>query len=183
MKYVKGDLFDFLDKEKRSVLIPHITNNIGAWGSGFVMALSNRWPIYNENRQPFTQSPEAVYHEHESSKTLGETWVCCTELSFQAGNPKMVCVANMCAQDGIMSMSTGDRKKVNSKPIRYDALATCMEEIGEWILHPTDSPLDMMILAPKFGSLRAGGDWNIIEGMIEEKWKDIDVTIVDYGRV
>ena len=145
--HVKGDCIQAakqLARDGAQVLIPHITNNIGAWGSGFVTALSREW-----------EGPEATYRSSEVGTSLGK--IC---YWGQGG----IIVVNMCAQNGIMSHSTGDRSQVNNKPIRYAALVECMNAIkmhfGE---HRT-------ICAPKFGSDRAGGNWDFIEELIDEIW-------------
>lgn len=55
IRYVIGDA---TQPVKRPAIIIHSCNDQGAWGSGFVVALSNRWP-----------GPEAAYRQ--GSKALG----------------------------------------------------------------------------------------------------------------
>ncbi len=76
-------------------------------------------------------------------------------------------VVNMCAQHDIFG-------KNNLKPIRYAALAQCMTEISRLYVHYNE---EFTILAPKFGSDRAKGNWSFIEELIREIWSDIDVYI------
>lgn len=76
-----------------------------------------------------------------------------------------VIVANMIAQEGI-----GFKNDV--PPIRYEALKSCMLHVKD---HIKDKKI--RIVTPMFGAFLAGGDWTIIEGMIGDIWKDIDVDI------
>ena len=91
------------------------------------------------------------------------------ECSFQKVD-KDIFVANMVAQKGLIS-------KNNPKPIKYWALAKCMLQVGKWAITNNCN-----IIAPKFGSLRAKGNWSFIEELIEEIWLDsgINVTIYEY---
>lgn len=179
MKYVKGDLFDVLDQTTKSVVIPHITNDIGAWGSGFVVALSNRWPYKDEKGNINQCSPEAQYRLNDP--VLGEAHLAMPECrQHDEDTRSVIYVANMCAQTGIMGMSTGPRSKVNKKPIRYEALSACMTQVSVWVQSMKNIGMDTMILAPKFGSLRAGGDWKVIEKMIQDIWDNHEVVIVEY---
>ncbi|RDJ34979.1 MAG: Appr-1-p processing protein [Crenarchaeota archaeon] len=73
-------------------------------------------------------------------------------------------VVNMIAQHEIISM--------NPKPIRYAALAKCMAEVKD-VANGHFSE----IWAPMFGSALAGGNWDFIEELINEIWKDLKVTV------
>lgn len=50
LNYVKGDATSPQGDGTKAIV--HVCNNIGAWGAGFVMAISRRWP-----------EPEAAYRE------------------------------------------------------------------------------------------------------------------------
>jgi len=83
-----------------------------------------------------------------------------------------IMVYNMIAQDGFGS----DVRP----PIRYAALATCMTKLAVG-----SKQYPMHIVAPRFGSGLAGGDWHVIWQLIREVWLDagIRVTVVTYGAV
>lgn len=78
-----------------------------------------------------------------------------------------VCIVNMFAQT-----FGGDR------PLHYNHLVKCMEDIVFYY------GMNDRIVCPKFGSLRAGGDWNFIEKLIEDCWvrQGLDVTVVEYAE-
>lgn len=156
IKYVQGDLFADIDElsKNKKVIVPHIVNNLGIMGSGFVVGLKKKYPRAEEQ-----------YVKWYKNFSLGHTQ--CVAVT------ETVIIANMFAQDGIGGMSKGDFSRV-SKPIKYTALIKCMEMIPECFEHDTE------IVAPKFGSLRSGGTWKFIEELIEEIWADFNVTIYEY---
>lgn len=67
-----------------------------------------------------------------------------------------ITVANMCAQQGIYW-------KNGIPPIRYEALKNCLQQVATYALQHNAT-----IHAPRFGAGLAGGDWNIIQEMINE---------------
>jgi hypothetical protein len=150
IKYVKGDLFEGI-KGKGAIIIPHIVNNIGAWGSGFVIPLAQHFPLAKK-----------YYLEDYKKYQLGD---CQT-----VWNMNNVAVINMFAQEGIAPRTDWNYTFITKPPIRYVALIQAMQQIAKW------SSL-YEIHAPKFGSGLAGGDWNLIEKLIDEIWADFKVTI------
>lgn len=79
-----------------------------------------------------------------------------------------VIIANMIGQSGVG----------NNKPIRYAALVQCMEDVKRKIIESQNSEYIIEeIHAPKFGSDRAGGKWELIEELIQEIWRDFPVVV------
>ena len=80
-----------------------------------------------------------------------------------------IVVANMIGQSGI-GWSAG------RPPIRYGALAGCMERAAIYA-----KKNGMSIHAPRFGAVLAGGNWTDIEWLINKIILpyDVDVTIYD----
>lgn len=146
INHKSGDLFKDLDSYEGKVIIPHIVNDIKAWGSGFVIPLGKHFPISKE-----------MYMKECRKGALGKCQIVVAT--------EKVLVANMFAQSGIAS-------KTNVKPIRYAALVDCMSKVAR-----TAKTMKADIAAPKFGSDRAGGNWEFIEELIGEIWKDLNVTI------
>jgi hypothetical protein len=154
IEYTTGDLFDSVPtRDNRTNIVCHVCNDIGKWGSGFVVPLGRKYP-----------STKITYLAAKDNLTLGKT-------QFVPLLDGKLIVANMIAQHGI-------RKENNKIPLQYDALEKCMLEVADYCKkYP-----DVRILAPKFGSDRAGGDWGKIENIIKKTWTDIDVTIFILGR-
>ena len=67
-----------------------------------------------------------------------------------------ITIANMIAQNGI-------RNPNNKKPINYAALRICLNEVNDFAYRNNAS-----IHMPKIGTGLAGGDWNIIEKIIDD---------------
>lgn len=120
-------------------IIAHICNDKGGWGAGFVLALSKRWVL-----------PEQMYRS-----------IPITELKL--GNVQFVpveddiMVANMIAQHGYKTNANG------KPPIRYGALADALRKVNKKALE-----LNATVHMPRIGSGLAGGDWLVIEQLIEE---------------
>ena len=154
IRYIKGDATMPVD---RPAIIVHICNDVGRWGSGFVMALSQRW-----------KRPEAAYRQWHKEGFLDETF-------FSLGEIQMICVdtdlwvANMIAQ-------SGTRSKRNKKPLRLDALRTCLEKVAE-----KAKELDASVHMPRIGCDRAGGTWKEVGPIVEETLVELPVvTIYDF---
>lgn len=121
--------------------IAHVCNNIGAWGAGFVLAISNRW-----------SAPEKHYlNLKPSERKLGNTHFIQVESD--------IIVVNMIAQNGL-------RTTTNPTPLDYYSLAVCLETMYNKALIENAT-----VHMPKIGSGLGGGDWNKIENIIKEKMK------------
>ena len=154
IKYVKGDATAPKGTDNR--LIIHCCNDIGGWGSGFVLAISKRW-----------KAPEQEYRSwHARNK------------KFELGNIQIVpvaenlAVANMIGQRGIWKRTTD-----SEPPIRYWAIQDALKKVYHYC-----NDNNVSVHAPKFGADRAGGDWPTIENLINIELVDkgIDVTIYEY---
>jgi O-acetyl-ADP-ribose deacetylase (regulator of RNase III) len=137
-------------------LICHICNDRGAWGAGFVVALSRRW-----------REPEENYRDWHNGKNnipfvLGEVQV----VKVEDG----IWVANMLAQHGT-------RLKDGIPPIRYDALESCLEKAAD---HARDVGASLHM--PKIGAGLAGGDWQKIKVIITKvvEAAGVDTTIYEF---
>jgi O-acetyl-ADP-ribose deacetylase (regulator of RNase III) len=137
-------------------IITHICNDIGVWGAGFVMALSKRW-----------REPEAAYLEASKKglMTLGKVQLVRVAPDIQ--------VANMVAQHLVGQDENGE------PCIRYDALITCLRKLSRAISSFKGS---YSVHAPRMGAGLAGGNWRIIEPIIETELcdKGIEVTVYDW---
>jgi O-acetyl-ADP-ribose deacetylase (regulator of RNase III) len=153
IKYVTGDA---TRPEGEGIkFIVHVCNNIGAWGAGFVLALSKRW-----------KEPEEAYRAM-------------SEDEMELGNVRMVgveddiAVGNMIAQEGTGYAADG------TPPIRYYALALALTSVNHAaILHAEYNDEPVSIHMPRIGSGLAGGDWKVIEMIIRE-CTTVPVTVYD----
>ncbi len=160
IKYVKGNLFDLINHSS-NVIIPHICNNVGKWGAGFVLALSKQWP-----KKLKEYSPEYVYGPGRSENHYGLGGV--QYIQTLDGTT----VVNMIAQCGTIGPK-------NRHPIKYDALDNCMKMISTHHRDYYGKEREYEIHAPMFGAGLAGGSWLVIEALIKEHWinRNIPVTI------
>jgi len=160
LRTVEGDVTNpQTTNDNEIAIIPHCCNNENIWGGGFVIALSKKWHL-----------PKKVYENfcerNRSRLILGK--VCYAKIDNH------LVIANMIGQDGIMSED-------NLKPIKYRALMNCMAEVAayiEMIECQTNNPV--VIHCPKFGSLRANGNWDLILELIRELWLENGIDVVIY---
>lgn len=153
IKFMKGDLFKNLPTDKKT-LIPHVNNNLGKWGAGFVLGLSS-----------YDKKPEIEYKNWHKAIFLNN-------LPFKLGEVQIVkcndnvTVANMIGQDGIVSYN-------NSVPIKYWALDKAMCTIrDQWITLQLDE-----IRCPFFGTGLAKGNKDIIQSLINKIWIDASIPV------
>jgi len=148
IRYLKGDA-TAPDAEGVKIIV-HCCNDIGAWGAGFVMALSRKW-----------EEPEREYREWSKygRLTLGE-------VQFVSVGGRTL-IANLVGQRGL-------RGPDNPSPVNYGAIATGMRKVGEKAqLHRAS------IHMPRMGCGLAGGSWDMIEAILKETVGDLPVTVYD----
>ena len=147
---VKGDATEPIGEGIK--IIPHVCNDKGRFGAGFVLALDKKWPGVKETYRDMFERAKGGLGEVSAEKVEDDIYV-----------------VNMIAQHG-----TGEY----GKPIRYGALAFCMEKVGMLVKKFKDASIH----CPKFGSGLSGGDWNFILELIEEMWlnEGINVTIYKF---
>jgi len=137
INYIFGSALEPISKP---AIICHICNNVGAWGAGFVIAISRKW-----------DKPEASYRKWYKS---GYNW--------ELGNVQFVKVendihiANMIAQNNI-SFNSG------SAPIDYKAVRKSLIKLAT-----KATLLNATVHMPRIGCGLAGGKWNEIEVIINE---------------
>jgi len=150
--YRRGDATAPEDPSGGRMIIPHVCNDVGGWGSGFVVALSRRWP-----------EPEAAYRKLYQEHGLQLGWVQMVRVSDR------VAVANMIAQHGL-------RPSFDGIPLDYDALRKCLDGVAQAAVNNKCS-----IHMPRIGAGLAGGDWFRIADIIAETMCDrgLRVTVYD----
>ena len=137
-------------------MIVHVCNNIGAWGKGFVMALSKRWP-----------EPESQYmgwYRERKSNDFGLGAVQFAQVKAD------LWVANMIGQHGI-------RRTKEGPPIRYSAVEKCLAKVALKAV-----ALEASVHMPRIGCGLAGGKWEKIETIITGQLSEKDIAVYVYDR-
>lgn len=146
--FLKGDATRPVGEGNK--IICHICNDIGAWGAGFVLAVSKRW-----------SEPEESYRAMKpKERILGTTMIVPVEDDIS--------VANMIAQRGVHNSPDGQ------PPIRYGAVRACLAAVND-VAFRTGATLHM----PRIGCGLAGGKWSDIEKIIHEV-ATVDVYVYDF---
>ena len=168
IKYVIGDATE--PQGEGLKVIAHICNDAGYWGKGYVNSISDKW-----------EKPEKLYREWFAGElpnaipfALGKVL-----LTYIEDNSR-ISVASMIAQHGIISQYA-----TSSRAVNYGALADCLCILAKTINDANSisrRSLDQYsVHMPRIGAGLGGGDWNIIEELIDFLLvkKGIDVTVYD----
>lgn len=174
--FTKGDATKPIGTDTK--IIVHVCNDVGAWGGGFVLAVSKRW-----------DEPESEYRNWFRNKEGGETETVkyglvenspnnAEEKTFKLGNVQFVkvsediWVANMIGQKGVSSDADG------RPPVRYEAIAECLKKVVHFAKSENAS-----VHMPRIGSGLAGGKWEKIEEIIDRELiaQQVETTVYDFN--
>ena len=144
---------------------------MGAWGRGFVLALSRR------GSQP-ERAYRAWHRNHETPVivNLADTTIS-VPVTFALGEAQLVAVepqglyvANIIGQEGVR------RDGRERSPVRYDAIRLGLERVRFFAIE-----LGASVHMPRIGAGLAGGRWNVVEAIVRDELAthDISVTIYD----
>lgn len=163
--YIRGDATEPIVETGKRV-IAHIVNDEGAWGKGFVNAVSAKWA-----------EPEAYYRKQAKFAKgfkLGEVQWVFVDLDLA--------VCNMIAQHGLYNPK-------NPVPLRYDALDRCLNKLAEGaraVAGMSDGSSSerhkLSVHMPRIGCGLARGDWSRVSELIAENLWDIDVYVYDLEK-
>jgi len=148
IKYLIGDATQPVGAGAK--IIAHCCNDVGAWGAGFVLAISKRWP-----------EPEQSFRASEGIVPLGG-------VQYVEVEPQ-VFVANIIGQHGL------GRDDFGNPPIRYPAISQGLERVANFA-----RSLKASVHMPRMGCGLAGGEWAIIEAIIVETLCAVDVPVFVY---
>ena len=138
-----------------SIIIPHVCNNVNAFGAGFADAIANKYPVVKAN-----------FHVNGAQK-LGYTQF----ITAETRKNNKIIVANMIAQNGLINSK-------NRRPLHYPSLMKCMYDVASFckkLSNDTESKVE--IHSPKFGSGLAGGNWLFIADLIDDIWSNINTFV------
>lgn len=153
IEYRYGYLFQDMNEVSTNIVIAHIVNNVGAFGKGFAATVAEYWPHIRDS-----------YFDNYRSFSLGDI------LMGDAAEGGRLVVANLFAQDGLPGPN-------NHQPIKYMALAQCLDELSETL---DECRVDYEIWMPRIGTGYARGKWEIIEPMIESSLTSKGHKVVVY---
>lgn len=157
IKYINGDATKPIGDGIK--IIAHVCNDIGAWGAGFVLALSAKW-----------STPEESYRRIPARKRkLGYVQF------VPVGNN--IYVANMIGQNNVRINEFG------VPPVRYEAIEVCLRKVVD-IAHTFNNSTDKVsIHIPLIGCGLAGGKWCIMEQVIKAAVpEDMLIVVYDYDH-
>ena len=150
--YLKADAT--VPQAEGNIVIAHICNDIGAWGKGFVLALSKRWKYPEKQyKQWYKQGEGFALGAVQFVKVENDIWV-----------------ANMIGQHHIYKDENGN------PPIRYEAVKKALQQVANFALEN-----NAKVQMPRIGCGLAGGSWDKIEAIINETLleKNIEVFVCD----
>lgn len=150
INFLKGDATYPISNGNK--IITHIVNDKGQWGRGFVLALSARWSKPEEEYRAWFRGERGLHF-------LGAVQYVPVESD--------IWVANVIGQHDIRTID-------DVPPIRYDALRAGLRRVGRFA-----AEIDASIHAPRLGAGLAGGDWNIIESIIDDELWGLKVNVYD----
>ena len=144
-------------------IIVHGVNCQGVMGAGFALTIKNKFPKAYEDYQKISKRSE-----EEPKELLGE-----------------ICVSNASPERKVSDLQTyvihafiQERygRNLEVRYVSYDAVDKAMKHIKMWY---DGHELTTTIGMPKIGSGLGGGDWNVIEAIINHRLKNISVLVYD----
>ena len=137
-----------------SKILVHVCNDIGAWGRGFVVALSRCWPEPEQHYRAWHRGGDSVPFE------LGQ-------VQFVPVSESIV-VANLVGQHGIRSSDS-------SPPVRYEAIRAGLQRVATHA-----QSVNASIHMPRIGCGLAGGSWGVVESIVREELAAKGIVVIVY---
>jgi hypothetical protein len=157
-------------------LILHCCNNEGAWGAGFVLALTKKWPhVEQAYRQWFRDSRVGVRPTPDERVEIMSNHPNQYE-GFHLGAIQVVdagediSVVNMIGQDGC------GKDQYGHAPVRYYAIDECLKKVFQ-IAKERHASIHVPYL---MCCGLAGGTWSYIEMMLNRRLGCFGVTAYEY---
>ena len=152
MKYTTGDLLELFDNDEVQCVL-HVANCQGVMGSGIALQIKEQFP------QAYTAYKKD--EQRNNGLILGSY--------SMAAIREEACIVNLHAQDFY---------GVGSRQLNYEALYNSLEQVAQTLKFANFT--GVIGVPEKMGSDRAGGNWEIVEKIVEVTMKDFDVLIVSY---
>lgn len=157
IKYIKGNALEPVGSGIK--LIVHICNDIGAWGSGFVVAISKKW-----------KTPEQEYRRIPAKKR-------------KLGYVQYIPVENNTYIVNMIAQSRTGNNEFGVPAVRYGAVLVCLQKVVNFAKTLDNGKTLVSIHMPIIGCGLGGGNWNIMETTIKEATENVPVTVYDIGNV
>lgn len=144
--------------DERNAVLVHCCNNIGGWGSGFVLAINNT----------FGYGPRNDYLAM-TERRLGAVRM----VPVDVDDSNVDCIVNLIGQNGV-------RSDDNPTPIDYQALAVGLARMEVLNAVLTRSGISFNpIVMPRIGCGLAGGEWHKVAEIIDFILFKHDVYVYD----
>lgn len=164
IQYVKGDATDPVGYGYK--ILVHCCNDIGAWGAGFVLAVSKKWPNVKKEYDDL-----AYLHKYQKGTNCGTIDLGMVQFVLAEHNKSHnLQVANLIGQRGVAVPVMGRRP-----PICYDAIDIGLEKVAK-----EAERIFATVHMPRMGCGLAGGDWRVIEALIHKNLTDNDIPVFVY---
>lgn len=154
IKYIEGDLLELAEQGQFDAIV-HGCNCFNTMNSGIARQIREKYPI-------------AFFYDCKTEKgdmlKLG-SYTHCIPYEFEYNKSFFT----------IINAYTQYNYGTDSKKVDYDALTLVMRKINFYFK-------GKRIGLPKIGAGLAGGNWNIINKIIEKELIDCDVTVVEYKK-
>ncbi|WP_075342721.1 macro domain-containing protein [Tenacibaculum agarivorans] len=151
IQYRKGDATQPVGEGNK--ILVHICNDIGAWGKGFVLAISKRWKL-PENKY-------RIWYKSKEGFELGAVQFIQVE--------EELWVANVIGQHKIRKDENGN------PPIRYKAIEHGLATVTEKAVL-----INASVHMPRIGCGLAGGKWENIVPILENSLLKNQIQTVVY---
>jgi O-acetyl-ADP-ribose deacetylase (regulator of RNase III) len=183
--YIKGDATSpTANGDRDAVKIGcHICNNQGGWGSGFVVALTNK---YGKK----AGSPEYEYrkwykHEGYDYEDSAQGWI---TVPFQLGRIQLVevgieqYVCNMIAQNEMGGLYE-EGERLDCPNVNYSSLYECFLRLKARLNSPAFKNKLVELHMPRIGCGLGGGTWDKIEAILNKAFAGTDIAVFVYDPV
>jgi O-acetyl-ADP-ribose deacetylase (regulator of RNase III) len=152
LRRLLGDATKPRGKGKR-IVAQIVNDKAHTWGAGFALAVRKKWPHVQEDFKSWATGDK-------SHLALGSTRVSAVDAD--------VSVMSMVAQHGY---GPSPRPRV-----RYGALMSCLDKLAELSVQ-----IDASVHMPRIGCGEAGGDWHIVQELINESLcrRGVQVTVYE----
>lgn len=150
-------------------LIVHVCNNIGAWGAGFVMAISAQDRVIESAYRLWANGRPGPFVPNRPF-ALGNIQV----VPMNPVGPTIeTYVVNMIAQNGVRRSEENE-----GRPLSYAALRECLSKVQDVVdLFPAPGATVHM---PRIGCGLAGGEWYRVEEIILQELSRYGTAVFVY---